>query len=167
MTIAVAMSGGVDSSTVAAMLKAEGHNLVGLGRVISNPPAIVPIRMARNVPPSTYPFAVTSSSFCTSWGRMLYFTGPKKAAWVPSRNSIASMNGTCSPASASPAAAMRINSAALSICTRRVFSNRSTMTPAVAENRKNGSIKRPPPIETIVGPLYSDKASRSLGGGQF
>ena len=30
MTIAVAMSGGVDSSTVAAMLKAEGHSLVGL-----------------------------------------------------------------------------------------------------------------------------------------
>lgn len=29
-TIAVAMSGGVDSSTVAAMLHAEGHNLVGL-----------------------------------------------------------------------------------------------------------------------------------------
>ncbi len=30
MTIAVAMSGGVDSSTVAAMLKAKGHSLVGL-----------------------------------------------------------------------------------------------------------------------------------------
>ena len=30
MTIAVAMSGGVDSSTVAAMLKDEGHELVGL-----------------------------------------------------------------------------------------------------------------------------------------
>ncbi|TCK73893.1 tRNA 2-thiouridine(34) synthase MnmA [Acidipila rosea] len=29
-TIAIAMSGGVDSSTVAAMLKAEGHELVGL-----------------------------------------------------------------------------------------------------------------------------------------
>ena len=29
-TIAVAMSGGVDSSTVAAMLKSEGYNLVGL-----------------------------------------------------------------------------------------------------------------------------------------
>ena len=29
-TIAVAMSGGVDSSTVAAMLRAEGHNVVGL-----------------------------------------------------------------------------------------------------------------------------------------
>src|SRR6202047_4708343 len=29
-TIAVAMSGGVDSSTVAAMLQAEGHNVVGL-----------------------------------------------------------------------------------------------------------------------------------------
>jgi tRNA-specific 2-thiouridylase len=29
-TIAVAMSGGVDSSTVAAMLCAEGHNVVGL-----------------------------------------------------------------------------------------------------------------------------------------
>ncbi len=29
-TIAVAMSGGVDSSTVAALLKAEGHNLIGL-----------------------------------------------------------------------------------------------------------------------------------------
>src|SRR3954465_7181271 len=29
-TIAVAMSGGVDSSTVAAMLRAEGRNLVGL-----------------------------------------------------------------------------------------------------------------------------------------
>ena len=29
-TIAVAMSGGVDSSTVAAMLRAEGHEVVGL-----------------------------------------------------------------------------------------------------------------------------------------
>jgi tRNA-uridine 2-sulfurtransferase len=29
-TIAVAMSGGVDSSTVAAMLRAEGHNVVGM-----------------------------------------------------------------------------------------------------------------------------------------
>src|SRR4249919_2887999 len=29
-TIAVAMSGGVDSSVVAAMLRAEGHNLIGL-----------------------------------------------------------------------------------------------------------------------------------------
>src|SRR5947207_12676313 len=29
-TIAVAMSGGVDSSTVAAMLRSEGHNVVGL-----------------------------------------------------------------------------------------------------------------------------------------
>jgi len=29
-TIAVAMSGGVDSSTVAAMLRAEGHNVIGL-----------------------------------------------------------------------------------------------------------------------------------------
>src|SRR5579859_2226182 len=29
-TIAVAMSGGVDSSTVAAMLCAEGHNVVGM-----------------------------------------------------------------------------------------------------------------------------------------
>ena len=29
-TIAVAMSGGVDSSTVAAMLRAEGHSIIGL-----------------------------------------------------------------------------------------------------------------------------------------
>ena len=29
-TVAVAMSGGVDSSVVAAMLRAEGHNLIGL-----------------------------------------------------------------------------------------------------------------------------------------
>src|SRR5580693_9363041 len=29
-TIAVAMSGGVDSSTVAAMLREEGHNVIGL-----------------------------------------------------------------------------------------------------------------------------------------
>src|SRR5436305_4164014 len=29
-TIAVAMSGGVDSSTVAAMLRAEGHDVIGL-----------------------------------------------------------------------------------------------------------------------------------------
>src|SRR5690242_14709352 len=29
-TIAVAMSGGVDSSTVAAMLRSDGHNIVGL-----------------------------------------------------------------------------------------------------------------------------------------
>src|SRR5271165_3681408 len=30
LTIAVAMSGGVDSSTVAAMLRAEGHSIIGL-----------------------------------------------------------------------------------------------------------------------------------------
>src|SRR5919109_3961027 len=30
LNIAVAMSGGVDSSTVAAMLRSEGHNVVGL-----------------------------------------------------------------------------------------------------------------------------------------
>src|SRR6267154_298442 len=35
-TIAVAMSGGVDSSTVAAMLRAEGHSVVGLTMQIWN-----------------------------------------------------------------------------------------------------------------------------------
>ena len=30
ITIAVAMSGGVDSSTVAAMLRAQGHEIIGL-----------------------------------------------------------------------------------------------------------------------------------------
>src|ERR1700739_3201650 len=35
-TIAVAMSGGVDSSTVAAMLRAEGHNVVGLTMQVWN-----------------------------------------------------------------------------------------------------------------------------------
>src|SRR5947208_15384854 len=35
-TIAVAMSGGVDSSTVAAMLRADGHNVIGLTMQLSN-----------------------------------------------------------------------------------------------------------------------------------
>ncbi len=35
-TIAVAMSGGVDSSTVAAVLRAEGHNIIGLTRQLWN-----------------------------------------------------------------------------------------------------------------------------------
>src|SRR3974377_1079100 len=35
-TIAVAMSGGVDSSTVAAMLRAEGYNVVGLPMQLRN-----------------------------------------------------------------------------------------------------------------------------------
>jgi tRNA-specific 2-thiouridylase len=35
-TIAVAMSGGVDSSAVAAMLRAEGHNLIGLTMQLGN-----------------------------------------------------------------------------------------------------------------------------------
>src|SRR6266852_179929 len=36
-TIAVAMSGGVDSSTVAAILRAEGHNVIGLTMQLWNP----------------------------------------------------------------------------------------------------------------------------------
>src|ERR1700730_11724356 len=35
-TIAVAMAGGVDSSTVAAMLRAAGHNVIGLTMQLRN-----------------------------------------------------------------------------------------------------------------------------------
>src|SRR6201997_331916 len=39
-TIAVAMSGGVDSSTVAAMLRAEGHDVIGLTMQLWNQPRL-------------------------------------------------------------------------------------------------------------------------------
>src|SRR5512147_1649517 len=41
-TIAVAMSGGVDSSTVAAMLRAEGHTIVGLTMQLWNQRRLTP-----------------------------------------------------------------------------------------------------------------------------
>ena len=47
-TIAVAMSGGVDSSTVAAMLRAEGHTIVGLTMQLWNQRRL---RRTSRVPP--------------------------------------------------------------------------------------------------------------------
>jgi tRNA-specific 2-thiouridylase len=52
MKIAVAMSGGVDSSTAAAVLREEGHEVIGLTMVLWDSPADVPEKAGLSLPPA-------------------------------------------------------------------------------------------------------------------
>ena len=76
------------------------------------PPAMVPIRIAMKVAPSTSALPVASSP-TESWsGSMAYFTGPNRAATMPNSASATNRSGTeCrkKPAAAKPAAKISAN----------------------------------------------------------
>ena len=70
------------------------------------PPAMVPMRIARNVAPSTSALPAGSSAVSSFSGRMPYLTGPNSAATTPKRPSATNRIGTeCrkKPVAASPA----------------------------------------------------------------
>ncbi len=112
--------------------------------------------MARKVPVSTIALPPTSSSSLRCWGRIAYFTGPKKVDWVPIRNSTKIKNSPDPRTKPMLATTMIPISASL---TRRInvaFSNLSASWPAVAENRKNGRMNRPAARLTRVSGLAPD-----------
>ena len=106
-------------------------------------PAMVPSRIATNVPICTMALPPTSSVASRCWGSTAYFSGPKKVDCVPSRNSAANSAGTLCEKSAMPASAATPISPSFTKRISRAFSNLSAKTPAVAENRKNGRMNNP------------------------
>ncbi len=65
----------------------HGCDIFRIRQVGNHTGCMVPRRMARNVPVSTRAFPETSSLGFRVCGKSAYFTGPKKADWVPIRNS--------------------------------------------------------------------------------
>ena len=64
------------------------------GAATAMPPAMVPIRIARNVAPSTRALPAGSSAVASFSGRMPYLTGPNRAATTPNRPSATNRIGT-------------------------------------------------------------------------
>ena len=112
----------------------------GTGAFIITPAINVPTRMATKVPISTSALPPTSSESFSAWGRMAYFTGPKKADCTPVRNN--SRNNISYQPNQSPTAATPMITTSANLIQRITadFSNRSATWPAMAENRKNGRI---------------------------
>ena len=112
-------------------------------RVAITMPAIVPRRIAIKVPASTSALPSSSSSGARRSGRIAYLSGPKNAATIPITNSSASSTAAL-PARTPPAAAS-ITGISISLIRRisRDLSDSSAIWPAVAEHRKNGSMKSP------------------------
>ena len=116
------------------------------------PPAMVPIRIAMKVAPSTSALPVASSP-TESWsGSMAYFTGPNRAATMPNSPSATNRSGTeCrkKPSAANTAAKISAN-----------FSRRATIdltylsasSPPSPERMKNGKMKTAPATVTSASP---------------
>ena len=101
----------------------------------SAPPATVPARMPRKVPASTSPLPATSSRSARWSGRIAYFSGPKNVECTPMPNSTANSSGMLPSRNPQAATAIRPISASLTQTMTRRFSNRSAISPAVAESR--------------------------------
>ena len=110
----------------------------------NTPPAIVPTRIATNVPDSTNALPPTSSSLARDCGMMAYFTGPKSVECKPIRNS--EMKSTPRFAVTNPNAASAITTISKIFTPRitRVFSYLSASCPANAENKTNGKMNTAP-----------------------
>src|SRR5882757_6741902 len=114
----------------------------------NRPPAMVPIRIAMKVAPSTSALPVASSDTWSWSGRMAYFTGPNSAATVPNSASATNKSGIeCmkKPAAAKQAAKISMN-----------FSRRATTdltylsanSPPSADSTKKGKMKTAPATVT-------------------
>ena len=117
---------------------------------ITNPPVMVPMRMARKVAIATSALPPTSVSSSSSSGRMAYFAGPKKVDCIPIRNNTVNSRPRLLVAKPTPANAMTPISHTLTHRINRHFGNRSASCPAVAEKRKNGKMKIPAQATTMV-----------------
>ena len=102
---------------------------------ISTPPAMVPARMAPNVPASIRALPDSSSASRNCSGRMPYFRGPKNAACTPRPNSTANRAGTLPDRKPQAARARMTASNPLVSWISRDLSSLSANWPAMAENR--------------------------------
>ncbi|CRM74639.1 hypothetical protein [Pseudomonas sp. 22 E 5] len=104
------------------------------------PAPMVPARIARNVPISTSPLPPTSSSSCSAWGMIEYFTGPNSAECVPMANSASSISSRwLNRKPVAPTAMITISPILIARISASLL-NFSPNCPASAENRKNGRI---------------------------
>ena len=92
-------------ATASAMMTATTSSGL-LASATAMPPAMVPMRIARKVAPSTSALPADSSAVSSFSGSMPYFSGPNSAAMTPNSPSATNRIGTeCKkkPAAASPA----------------------------------------------------------------
>jgi hypothetical protein len=106
-------------------------------------------------------FAHISSSFSRISGSMLNFTGLKTAERIPSRNNTKRRIHIFLKTKPQNAKSKTANWRILTIFTITSFLYLSVISPAVAENNKNGSIKTATIRETIRDLLFSLKEIRS------
>ena len=102
----------------------------------------MPSRMAIEVPISTMPLPPTISLSLRCCGRIAYFTGPKSADCTPPRKSAPRSSARFCMNRPTAPSAMTASSIATVIVISVDFSTLSAICPAVAENRKNGRMKR-------------------------
>src|SRR5215469_5273654 len=105
---------------------------------------MVPIRMARKVPPSTSALPDGNSSRCNRSGRMPYLTGPNSEARQPNRNT--AKNKTLSEWNAKPATPMRAAPISTNFTrwATKDLSKRSANSPPRPDRKKNGAINVAP-----------------------
>src|SRR6201986_458593 len=116
------------------------------------PPAMVPIRIAMKVAPSTSALPVASSP-TESWsGNMEYFTGPNSAAMTPNSQSATNNSGTewrAKPSAAKIAAKISAN---FSFRATTDFTYLSASSPPSPERMKKGKMKTAPATVTSASP---------------
>ena len=124
------------------------------------PPAIVPRRIARNVPASMSALPATSSSLRRCWGSSAYLIGPKTVECVPRQNNDVSSNGMlCCHNPHAPIIMIAI-SATFTHRAIAALSTRSASVPDAPENRKNGAMNNPPAISTSEAASMPASAAR-------
>ena len=116
------------------------------------PPAIVPIRMAMKVAPSTNALPVASSPTVSWSGSMAYFTGPNSAAMTPNMPSATNSSGIeCrkKPSAANPAAKISAN---FNLRATTPLTYLSANWPPSPDRMKKGKMKTAPATVTSASP---------------
>jgi hypothetical protein len=119
---------------------------------MARPPAMVPVRIAKKVAPSTSALPAGSSSRARWSGRMPYFTGPNSAPITPNRNSAPNRNGK--EAAAKPAAARPATPISTRLRRRAIIalSYLSASCPPSPDRMKKGAMKTAPASVTSDSP---------------